>query len=127
MLYLKRMKRIGKNLAGADFLLQSFTICWSLCFISIRMKRIGKNFACVAFFYVLFILLRFYNLLEIEKSRRRRQKSTRSTRSLPRQRQGVLELEIDERLEVGGDELVDDNDRGDDDQHHKPQRHGGEP
>lgn len=37
-----------------------------------------------------------------------------------------LELEVDERLEVGGDELVEHEDGGHDDNAHKPNRHQGE-
>ena len=38
-----------------------------------------------------------------------------------------LELEIDEGLEVGGDELVEDDGHGDAEGGHKPEGHGGEP
>lgn len=37
------------------------------------------------------------------------------------------ELEVDEGLEVGGDELVERQGHEDDGQRHEPQRHGGEP
>ena len=40
---------------------------------------------------------------------------------------GCLELEVDERLEVGSDELIEDEDGGHDDQDHEPERYAGEP
>ena len=40
---------------------------------------------------------------------------------------GVSELEIDERLEVGGDELVEGHGQGYAEEAHEPQGHGGEP